>query len=312
MKDNFIKHLIKKTITQNPIIYGSTVAFDPHITHLGHYSPYFYRSPNGIKYKSLADPSYDYTKWDWFSIPMESGKGSWGEPYFDIYGGDRLMVTYSAPIIRNRKRAGIATVDITLNELVNRVKSLKVGDTGYAFIVSRKGYYITHPKRKLLSDKLIWEDLEELNDPDLKTFSNLLKAQKQGSVQLDDPFTGKSSWVMTMPIKSTGWMLAIIYPSNEILQPLIKLRHAVGFISIIIVGLLIIVILWVSSSATSPISKLVKQTEQYSAGNFKGRLDDSNGSSHSTYSPREVGWLRLSPGAQGERDTLGGQHFTSV
>ena len=278
LKDSFIKNLIKNNVEQNSIIYGSTVAFDPHKTHLGHYSPYFYRSTNGIKYKSLAKPSYDYTKWDWFRIPMGTGKGSWGEPYFDIYGGERLMITYSAPITRNKNQVGIATVDITLNEFVNKVKSLKVGYTGYAFIVSRKGCYITHPKKELLSGESIWGDWKELNDPNLKTLSNLIEAQKQGSVQLDDPFTGKSSWVVVMPIKSTGWTLVIMYPSDEILQPLIRLRHAVVLLSVIIVGLLIIVILWILTRATSPISKLVKQTEQYAAGNFKGRLDDTRGS----------------------------------
>lgn len=278
LEDGFIRNLIKKNLEENPAIYGSTISLQPGATTLGLYAPYFCRgADNKLKYESLAKPSYNYLKWDWFKEPIKTGRGSWTEPYFDRGGGNTLMTTYSAPIYRNKKIIGVATVDITLDDFVKRVQSLKVGNTGYAYIVSRQGYFIAHPDKSLLSTESIWANKEVFKDPNLAKLIELIKAGKPEAAELFNPFTKKESWFITMPIRSTGWMLVIVYPLNEVLSPLIRLRLVVGIISAVIVVLLLLIILWLSSQAASPIEKLVKHTERYATGDFEGRLDDKKG-----------------------------------
>ena len=279
LEDAFIKKLVRDNVLYNPNIYGSAIALIPASSPLGRYSPYFYRGPKGMESRSLAGGSYDYTKWDWFRIPLKEGKGSWGEPYYDEGGGNTLMTTYSAPIVRNGRPIGIATVDITLDNLVRRVKSLRVGTNGYAFVVSKKGYFIAHPvKRVLFIKESLWDQEGKAASADLNRVITLLKSGKPGSMEMYDPFRSRESWIVTMPIKSNGWMLAMIFPRDEVLRPLTRLRYSVEAVSIIIVALLVLVILWVTSSALSPVSKLVEQTQRYAEGHFAARLDESRGS----------------------------------
>lgn len=277
LNDNFIKNLIRKNLEENPDIYGSTIAFLPNETPFGRYSPYFYKSDKGIKYESLANLNYDYTKWEWFKIPIGEGFGSWGEPYFDKGGGNVMMTTFSQPIYKSRKIIGIATVDIKLNYIVNKIKTLKIGNTGFAFIVSKNGNYLAHPKVGFILRENIFKQAEMYKDPDLDKLVAFIKNGDSSANYMGDPFSERKTWIFTTPIKSTGWMLIINYPQDEILAPVSKLSKALDFTTFLIIGLIIILIMYISSSITSPIASLVNQAQQYAKGNFAIRLNSSKG-----------------------------------
>ena len=82
----------------------------------------------------------------------------WSEPYFDEGAGNIVMATYSVPFYRSdkegRKLMGIVTADISLKWLQEMVSSIKIAETGYAFLISKKGTLITHPKQNLILNHL--------------------------------------------------------------------------------------------------------------------------------------------------------------
>jgi len=281
--NNFIKKLLKINVEKNSDIYGSTISLSPGATRLGFYAPYYYRKGKNIIYKSLAS-SYDYTQWDWFRIPMETGKPLWGEPYYDEGGGDDFMVTYSAPIFRDGYHIGVATVDISLDNLMHKVQSMRVDNKGYALLVSKEGHIISHPDKRLLLKKILPEDMEGFQKrfvkelPELMIFSELMTSAGIQSRAMKDPFTGKESWVIVMPIKSAGWTLGIVYPYNEIMRKFNNIQYLLGILFLIIAALMVVMMLWISSTITSPVLTLVKQTERYAGGDFKDRLDETKGS----------------------------------
>ncbi|MCX5813056.1 MAG: cache domain-containing protein [Proteobacteria bacterium] len=277
LEDVFIKKLLKINVEQNPYIYGSTISLSPDATGLGNYAPYYYRNGKEIKYKSLSSPYYDYKKWDWFRIPMETGKGSWGEPYYDEGGGNIHMVTYSVPIFRAGRKIGVATADIGLDNLIQKVQSLRVDNSGYALLLSDHHYIIAHPDKRLLLKKLSPDRTEGFKKGALKELYELMNAEGIVSSTIIDPFTGKESWIIAMPIKSAKWTLGIVYPYNEILRPVFNVQYVLGVFSLVIAALMVILILWISASIASPVSNLVKQTRHYAEGDFDYRLDEAGG-----------------------------------
>lgn len=283
LNDNFINKLLKINVKKNSDVYGSTISLSPGSTRLGHYAPYYYRKGKDIKYKSLTS-SYDYTKWDWFRIPMETGRASWGEPYYDEGGGDDFMVTFSAPIFRDSSQIGVATVDINLDNLMHKMQSMRVDNEGYALLLSKKGYIISHPDKKLLLKKILPEQINGFQKrsvkelPELMILSELMISAGVRSKAITDPFTGKESWIIAMPIKSAGWTLGIVYPYNEIMRKFNNVQYLLGILFLIIAALMVVIMLWISSTITSPVSTLVRQTERYAEGDFKDRLDETKGS----------------------------------
>ena len=59
--------MLNANITQNPLIYGSAIAFEPYQfrEELKLFSPYVYRSGSGIKSIDIAAESYDYSSGEW-------------------------------------------------------------------------------------------------------------------------------------------------------------------------------------------------------------------------------------------------------
>ena len=277
IKKEYVTSLIKKTVEQNNDFYGVAAAFDPDRCELGEFAPYACRVTEDVQLSSLVDNNYNYRKWDWYQQPLLFGAGRWSEPYFDKGGGNALMVTYSAPIARGSTFIGVTTVDITLDEFVMRVKSLRAGESGYSFIITSKGYFVAHPKAELLSSKSVWKMAEESGDKDYIQFAENLKAPAPNFFECIEPFTKKQVWMTTTPVKSTDWILAVIYPSAEVFAPLAELRYNVTLLSMTAVAVFSVIILLISQSVTSPIVRLVSQAQSYSEGNFAVNIDEQTG-----------------------------------
>ncbi|MCK5833557.1 SpoIIE family protein phosphatase [bacterium] len=275
-KENVLRKL-RHNLKKDQFIYGSTASFIPSATRMGSFAPYFYRIGDSLIYNDLDTDDYNYTSWEWFTRPIADGHGSWSEPYFDEGGGSILMTTYSEIIKCNGKTVGVATIDIALDELVSRIKKLHIGQTGYAFIISKDGHFIAYPGEDILSSLTIWEMIENSETPAMRDFAKLIKPNVANYIEMPDPFFGKKSWIITTEIQSTGWTFTIVYPSDEILKPLITLRNKAFFFAGLIVIILIAVVILISSTVTSPLKRLVRQIKEYTDGNYEQRLSDQNG-----------------------------------
>ena len=98
--------LLSSVLTNNPNVYGSTIAFAPYAfdEQKLYYAPYYYRDGDDIKFKYLGGSDYDYFYMDWFQIPQELGIKIWTDPYYDESGGEILMATVSVPFYQKREQ----------------------------------------------------------------------------------------------------------------------------------------------------------------------------------------------------------------
>ncbi len=154
---------IEHLLTLNPNIVGAAVATNPEVgPHKGRlFSPYAYHDSTGIHTKQLTSKEYDYTHQEWFTRPLDEGKGIWTDPYVDEGGGEVLMITYSMPIINPKgEMYAVQTADIDLGWLTkqaDRIDSLYnnryyagIGDKmghSRSFITTQTGVLAVHPDR---------------------------------------------------------------------------------------------------------------------------------------------------------------------
>lgn len=108
---------ITELTTYDKQVYGSALAFNPAFLQ-GHafflyrnvtpnneilYAPYVDKGNNSLL-KAMdvgyitQGRGYDYTRWEWYRISMNTQKPHWTKPYFDVDAGNIMMVTYSIPI----------------------------------------------------------------------------------------------------------------------------------------------------------------------------------------------------------------------
>jgi sigma-B regulation protein RsbU (phosphoserine phosphatase) len=259
---------LREVIVRNPEIYGSCLAFEPG-TFAGKdaYGPYWYRKDGEPAYDELGKPDYNYLdpKWEWYERPKREGHAVWTEPYFDDGGGNTIMTTYSAPFYRDGHTFwGIATIDIAMSQLMEKAQRLRVGETGYTFIVSQKGNYVAFPDPARIMKANIG-----VTNPDL---GEMMMAGKRGFVRKMEPLHGRAAWIAFAPIQAGEFSLGIVYPEAEVLAAAKWLQYelmaagAVGLLALF--GALFLV----ARSISEPITSLAAAAQRVAAGELDQEL----------------------------------------
>jgi len=275
-RDTIMK-IISVEVANNAEIYGATAAFEPYTIdkNTPEFAPYFYRHNGGLSFKYLED-QYKYFYQDWYQIPKELDRAMWSNPYYEEGGGNIMMATYSVPlhasIESKTKVVGIITGDISLSWLQDIVSSIKIGKTGYGFLISKDGRIITHPSKEFVMNQTIFDIAENLGDPQLRDIGKEMIKGNTGFVQAKSIRTRQNCWLAYAPIASTGWSLGVIFPRSELMADIIRLNGVVLFIGIAGFFFLLIVIVFISRSITLPIRTLHKATKDVASGNFDFEL----------------------------------------
>jgi len=103
-------------LNRHSYIFGAALGFSPEIQQA---SPFVYRGGNGLVKKDIAS-EIDYTKADWYAVPVKIGEAVWSDTYFDVGGASEssLMTTYSIGLYnRDSSFIGILTSVLLLAAL---------------------------------------------------------------------------------------------------------------------------------------------------------------------------------------------------
>ncbi|HNS14824.1 MAG TPA: SpoIIE family protein phosphatase [Syntrophorhabdaceae bacterium] len=261
-------------VEKNPEIYGAAIAFEPYMFRKDRkfFAPYFYKAYGAINFKYL-DEHYNYFLWDWYQIPKEIERPEWAEPYFGE-GGGILMSSYSVPFYKKvdnkRQIAGVIVVDISLENLRNIVSSIKILQSGYGFLISKNGTFVTHPLKEFIMNETIFTVAEAREDPQLRDVGRKMIKGGHGVAPMwvKSAVTGKSCWMAYMPITSSGWSLGVLFPQDELMADITSLNQIVLFLGITGLILLAVAVVFIARSITRPLRHMAKATEHIGAGNF--------------------------------------------
>jgi sigma-B regulation protein RsbU (phosphoserine phosphatase) len=268
---NDITSLLCAVVADNPEIYGATIAFEPHAykTDLERYAPYCYK----VKGKTeLTQIPYDYSKEDWYQIPKALGHPVWSEPYFDEGAGNIVMTTYSVPFYRTisgrRELTGIVTADISLEWLKKIVASIKIAESGYGFLLTKNGTFVTHPQSELVMNETIFSVAESLEDPRMREIGRDMIKGKSGFVPFKSLYTGKDCWMVYTTLSSSGWSLGVLFPQAELMADVARLNRMVFIIFLAGMGIICGVIILIARSITRPLRLLSGATSHIATGNL--------------------------------------------
>ncbi|EJU24501.1 cache domain protein, partial [Peptoanaerobacter stomatis] len=197
----------------------------------------------------VPDASYDHTTREWYKGAIGKNVAFISKPYTNASEG-AMVVTISEGInpLDSSKPKGVVATDISTKELVEMVNSIKIKDTGAAFLLDGDGNFMAHSKYTLTDNIATVENgaLQPFMDKFLDTESDFFEA-KVGGVQ---------RFYFTYPIKNTNWVLALSVPKAEVLEGSSTLGKFMLILSIISLLIVIVIIYLVANSITTPIIKL--------------------------------------------------------
>ena len=241
LNDSTLDKYLRAEMEKNPNIFSIAVAYSPDV-HNGNCT-LIHCKRNGSDLDVSSTLPYDYANSSeetaaWYRNPMKSGCAGWNSPYFGIADGV-YQIDYSAPFYltefkNGSKAAGVVCASHSLEGVRELVGKLKLGNTGYGFVLSEEGVIISYPIREYLFGnihELAKENGEKNRDEDINNIrlisEKISKNKTDGFVESNkkDGFvsnkTGKSSWVFYENISSTNWTtnwtVGVVLPKEEIL-----------------------------------------------------------------------------------------------
>ncbi len=273
-----LENFLFAVVDSNKAVYGSTIAFEPYgfDPEERYFSPYVHRSGGKVAKSYLGGDDYKYFDWDWYSVPKETNESEWTDPYYDEGGGNILMATYSVPFYKKtaegRKFKGIATADIDLKWLADKMSKMKFLKTGYAFLISKSGTIVTHPHKDLIMKSTMISFAKECNNPDLADLGERMMAGEEGRISCKSETLDKESLIFYATVPATGWSLAVVLPKEELFADVTLLTQVLILIGSMGMLFLAIAIIYIARSITRPIREIVKATDIISTGNLDADL----------------------------------------
>ena len=243
---------LKRALEENPDLFAAGIAYLPYAWNprVRLFAPN--AAWNGANIDQFqVEQRYDYTTYDWFKDGIAAASPHWGEPYL---GGatKTLVVGYSVPFYRqndpgpNRTPIGLVRTNLSLNGIHQIVSSLALGETGYAFLLSRKGVYLSDPVADYMRDlRTIFDVAQEHKDDGRKRLGDKVLAGQRGEEEGRSGVTGQDTWMFTEPIPISGWSIGTVFMRDEMLpEPRILRRSLIRIECCLILFLLLLSVLW--------------------------------------------------------------------
>ena len=234
--------LLQQNIRNDSALFGSALALDPDGPLKKTYCQYFYRSGDSVRQKWLMPPNYNYLQSDWYKKAKETNRSVWSEPYFDKGGGEVFMSTFSYPVFDLKKRfLGVVTADVELNTLSQKIQRLSRENNEFIFLVSQKGFLLSHPSQQFNLKQTIFNYATYLHSDTLKKAAQDMMRGKSGvyRVRLKD---GKYT-LYTMYIGQTSWSVGIFLKDSVLFRPLNQLKLYLLLMMVVDIILILILVL---------------------------------------------------------------------
>ncbi len=265
-----ILDIVKRYMSDEPLVYGGGFWLEPYgySPDMKYYGPYVYRSREDSEYHVTWDYSseqYDYFKYDWYKNGLTPGAGVvWSEPYLDNVSGV-AMITVTSPIRKDGRTVGVTTFDVDIASLIHYVANMKVGNNGYALLVSSKGRDV---------GSLIAANYSKVgnNEADLNQLRNIAGAEiKEGQCRMIRTTMNNQEVIAGVaPVGETGLRLVMVMPAEEAFAPLGRILTSSIIVLFGAIVLLVVMLLRLFERKVAlPLQKLKSEAVRIGGGDLE-------------------------------------------
>jgi methyl-accepting chemotaxis protein len=196
-----------------------------------------------------------------------AGKIAISDPLLSKVDGKPLVVIAS-PILRDGLVSGVLAATVSLGDMIDLVNKVKIGKSGYAYVVQHDGLTIFHPDVKLAMQQNALQD--PATDASLRAILEKMIIGAQGtSTYATD---GQERYAAFAPIPGTSWSMAVNVPSAEMTGKLGDLLRTSLLFLAVALGLAVILTLIVAGRFSRPLVKAVAMIEGLGRGELDRRL----------------------------------------
>ncbi len=200
----------------------------------------------------------DTSKLVWFTVPKYKGESIWLPPYITD-NLDKRVISYNMPIYWRGQFVGVIGIEIDYSTMAEQVNSIRLYNSGYAFLNSSNGDLFYHPKI----------DITELTEETMpKTPDNVLSE----STFFTYTFNGVEKVAAWLPLNN-GMRLNVAVPKSEAEGNWNMLILNILIVAVEVLAVAIVFALLYTRRVTKPLKELTEAANSINNGNYDVRLD---------------------------------------
>lgn len=176
-----------------------------------------------------------------------------------------LVAVFASPVkTQDGRQVGMFFGSIDLEEIIKKVGEVKVGKTGFAYMLQGDGLTLAFPNKDMVMKDNPLKN--EKTPPGLKlTAENMVKGET-GVTQYE--YNSVEKMVGYAPVKSTGWSLAVSLPVVEATEGLRTLTWITAVTILAVLLVTAIIIAWYARRMARPIQTLEAAANRIAAGDL--------------------------------------------
>ncbi|MBF0235683.1 MAG: Cache 3/Cache 2 fusion domain-containing protein [Desulfamplus sp.] len=176
---------------------------------------------------------------DYF-LESQKGEVSIGSPIRSRVNNNPVVVV-SIPLKNSSGEfTGIFASVVKLKDISDKITSIKIGETGYPFLLNSKGVFMAHPNEDLILE------IDVHNLEGMQTILAKMMAGKSGVEEYI--YTGIDKLAGFAPVPLTGWSLCVTQNEDEFLAPVRAIRNVILMAVAVFVILTILAVIWFARS----------------------------------------------------------------
>ena len=201
----------------------------------------------GGTYKGL-----DLTDRNYFQI-AKTGKANIGDVVKSKTTGNPVAIIAAPVKGTDGKFVGVLAYIMKIDFLVENVASIKIGETGYPWIVDKTGLTIAHPKKEFILEMNLKTDTGGGMD---SIMTPMLAGQSGVEAYV---FQGVPKICGFAPIPAADWALGATQDRHEFLGPVRAIRNGIFIVGGIALAIAVILVLVMSRSVSKAIMVTVEE-----------------------------------------------------
>jgi signal transduction histidine kinase/HAMP domain-containing protein len=204
-------------------------------------------------------------------LHARKGQSYFGPVYF-VRGSEPYM-TIAVPIERFAGDViGVLQAEVNIKYIGDVVSNLKIGQAGYAYVISRSGELIAHPDISLVLQRRNVLNLESTK----AAFTPVAERPKRQALVTPN-VQGKKVLTASAQVNGLDWAVIVDRPVEEAYEPLYASVFRTSTVLLFGLGLALMASLFIGRRVVRPVGILREGVERIGKGDLSHRLDLKTG-----------------------------------
>ncbi len=195
----------------------------------------------------LRDKKLSLSNRDYFQAAKQ-GKTNIGAPDKSKVTGKPIVIVAVPLKTVSGQFVGIFGAVLKLDVLSDKITRVKLGKTGYPFMLDKNGMTIVHPNKEFILEK---------NFKTINGLESIISQMLSGKTGVDEyHYKGANKIIGFAPIPITGWAIGVNQEKYELMATAVAMRNMILIVGSIFLGIAIFAILWFARSLVLPITQI--------------------------------------------------------